>query len=457
MTNNLDRRGFLKRSAGIGAGISLTVTGAESLTVPLSAAPAAPIAGPIDPVRVGFVGVGGMGTNHVRNLLQIEGVELKAVCDLVEEKTAKIQDLAVKVGQKKPTAYTRGPRDFERMCQEEDLDLVYTATPWNWHVPVCVAAMKTGKHAATEVPAAVTLEECWELVETSEQTGKYCIMQENVCYMRPEMMALNLVRKGLLGELLHGEAGYMHDLRWLKMSDEREGLWRDIHSAKRNGNLYPTHGLGPLAWYMNINRGDRFDFIVSMSTKARGLELYAKTHLPPDHPKRQREYINGDVNSSMIRTVNGLTIVLQHDCDTPRPYSRINIIQGTKGIFRGYPEAKVYIEGRSPKHKWESADPYMEEFEHPLWKHMRDVRAKAGDDTIAGVSHGGADYIEDYRLIQALRTGVAPDFDVYDAATWSAVSPLSEKSVATRSRTLDFPDFTRGKWKYNPPVKIMGV
>jgi predicted dehydrogenase len=452
MSSQYRRRDFLKTGAGITA--SLGIAGA---VLPAWASPAAK---PLDTVRIGFVGAGGMGSNHVKNLLAIEGTELKAICDINPETVERIQQLVVKSGQRKPTGYSRSERDFERMCNEEDLDLVYTATPWEWHVPVCVAAMKAGKHAITEVPAAVTLEECWEMVETSEKTGKYCIMQENVNYMRPELMMLNLVRKGMLGELLHGEAGYMHDLRSIKMGDTGEGHWRYAHSAKRNGNLYPTHGLGPLAWCMDINHGDRFDYLVSASTNARGLNLYAKEHLSADNPKRKIDFINGDVNSSLIRTVNGKTIVLQHDCDTPRPYSRTNLIQGTKGIFRGYPEPVVHIEGRSPEHKWEDATEYYEKYDHPLWKHMEKLRAEetaAGNDVIGGVSHGGADFIEDYRLIQALRTGVAPDYDVYDAASWSAVSALSEKSVANRSRSMDFPDFTRGKWKTNPPVRIMGV
>ena len=263
------------------------------------------------------------------------------------------------------------------------------------------------------------------------------------------MMMLNMVRRGVLGELLHCEAGYMHDLRNLKLSSSGEGLWRGDHSVKRNGNLYPTHGLGPVAQCLNINRGNQFDYLVSMSSKSRGLSLYAHKHLDPDHPRAKIKYRNGDVNSSLIRTVNGETIVLQHDCDTPRPYSRINLVQGTKGISRSYPEPIIYVEDRSPAHQWDPLDNYAEEFEHPLWRTLG-KHAK-------GKGHGGMDYMMMYRLVKALHTGKPPDMDVYDAAAWSVVSELSECSVANKSRPVNFPDFTRGTWKKREPLGIIGV
>ena len=449
MKMKYNRRDFLKVGAGAVTGLALGSINVSGRTNPLKSVTAQIQTAPIDPVRVGFVGVGGQGSSHVRNYLNIEGVEVRAICDIVESKVARMQERVVETGQPKPAGYSRGETDFKRMCAQEDLDLVFTATSWEWHVPVCVEAMKTGKHAAVEVPAAVTLDECWELVETAEKTGKYCIMMENCCYMDFEMMVLNMVRKGLLGELLHGEAGYMHDLRSLKFRDRGEGLWRGAHSAKRNGNLYPTHGLGPIAESMNINRGDRFDYLVSTSSKARGLNLYAKENLSPDNPKSKLNYINGDVNSCLIQTVNGLTIIVQHSCDAPRPYSRFNILQGTNGITQGYPEPLVYIEGKSSRHRWEPAEMYMEEFQHPLLKTIGEKARNAG--------HGGADYIEDYRFVQALRNGTQPDMDVYDAAAWSVVTELSERSVANRSRTMDFPDFTKGKWKINKPIFVVDM
>jgi hypothetical protein len=370
--------------------------------------------------------------------------------------------MARELGKREPTAYTRGERDFERLCEAEDLDLVYTATPWEWHAPVLLAAMRHGKHAATEIPAAVTLEECWQLVETAESTGKSCVMMENVNYMREEMAILRMVRAGLLGELVHAEGAYEHDTRYLKVRDYGDGLWLGGHHAKRNGNLYPMHGLGPLAWYLDVNRGDRLEYLVSMSSKARGLDLYAKEHLPEGHPKRARKYINGDVNSSLIRTANGVTIILKHDTDLPRPYGRQNLVQGTRGIVQRFPEFAVCLErkarvaGDRPEYAWEPGSGYLAEYEHPLWKQA--LRAASESGAVAGKpAPVTAEFLEDSRLIGALRAGVAPDFDVYDAATWSAVAPLSERSVADRSRPVDFPDFTRGRWKTNPPVRILGV
>jgi predicted dehydrogenase len=396
-------------------------------------------------VRIGFVGAGGMGTVHINNLLRIPGAELSAVCDIVEDKVARTQARVEQAGFPRPTGYSRGPRDFERMCAEQDLDLVYTATPWEWHVPVCVAAMKNGKHAATEVPAAYTDDDCWLLVESAEKYRKHCVMMENCNYNRPEMLMLNMVRKGLFGELLHGEAGYLHDLRSIKFSTQGEGLWRRAHAMERNGNLYPTHGLGPIAQCMDINRGDRFDYVVSMSSNPRGLRLYAEERFPQGDPRRSEQFKLGDVNVSLIRTVNGKTIYLAHNCDSPRPYSRINILQGTKGIFESYPD-RVHIEGRSPRDRWEMLESYYAEFEHPLWKDNQVREATGG--------HGGMDFLEDRRLIESLVAGEPTDSNVYDAASISSMCHLTERSVANRSRPANVPDYTRGQWRTARPAAL---
>jgi predicted dehydrogenase len=452
------RRDFLRLGAGLGAAAALGEAG-RAAGPAVADEPAPARARPIETVRVGFVGVGVKGTEHVANLLRLDGVELVAVCDIREEACAAARRAARERGRREPTAYARGERDFERMCAMEDLDLVYTATPWEWHTPVLLAAMRNGKHAATEIPAAITLDDCWQLVETAERTGTYCCMMENVNYMREEMAILRMVRAGLLGELIHAEGGYEHDTRYLKVRDHGDGLWLGDHFARRNGNLYPMHGLGPLAWALDLNRGDRMEYLVSMSSKARGLDLHAREHLPEGHPKRARRAVNGDVNSSLIRTANGVTILLKHDTDLPRPYGRTNLVQGTRGIVRRFPEFRVCLEERSrvegdrPEHAWEPGSDYLPKYEHPLWvRAMREAEAGGGEPaSITG------DFLEDSRLIEALRAGVPPDFDVYDAASWSAVTPLSERSVADRSRPVDFPDFTRGRWKTNPPVRILGV
>ena len=441
------RRELVKLGALAGMGAALGAAGCTGPGRRLGPAPARPLAArPLECVRVGFVGVGGMGTNHVQQLLKLEGVEIKAVCDIREAHALRASQLIQQAGQPAPTLYTRGQRDFERLCAEEDLDLVFTATPWEWHVPVCLAAMRHGKHAATEVPAAVTLEECWQLVETAEKEQKHCVMMENCCYDRAELLCLNLVRKGLLGEVLHGEGGYCHDLRDVKFATSGEGLWRRAHAMTRNGNLYPTHGLGPLAQCMNINRGDRFDYLVSLSGPSRGLQLWQQERLASDDPRRSEKYVLGDVNLSLIRTARGRTIYLVHDTNLPRPYTRLHRVQGTRGIFEKWPE-RLYIEGRSPAHQWEPLDAYYAEFEHPLWKSAA-VRQAAG-------GHGGMDFLEDYRLIKCLREGLPTDMDVYDAAAWSAVSELSERSVARRSARVDFPDFTRGRWQTRAPLGIV--
>jgi len=397
-------------------------------------------------VRVGFVGVGLQGGSHVRNFLGLEGVDVVAICDVDTDRAREVAAWVAEDGRRAPNIYARGERDFVRLCETEELDLVFTATPWEWHVPVCVAAMENGKHAATEVPAAYRLEDCWRLVDTAEATQKHCVMMENCNYDRPEMMVFHMARLGLLGELLHAECGYLHDLREIKFEDAHEGLWRRAHSMERNGNLYPTHGLGPVANVMDINRGDRFDYLVSMSSPSRGLQAWAREHYPEGHPKRAERYVLGDVNTSLIKTANGRTIFVSHDTNLPRPYSRIHLVQGTKGIFQGYPH-RVYIEGMSPSHQWEDWQDRLEAFDHPLWKDL--------DERSAGAGHGGMDYIEDYRLVKCLREGSPTDMNVYDAAAVSAVGPLSERSVANGSRPVEFPDFTRGKWRRWPPLGIL--
>ncbi|MDP2914978.1 MAG: Gfo/Idh/MocA family oxidoreductase [Candidatus Aminicenantes bacterium] len=446
---NPSRRDFLKAGAAAGIGTALAGIGLPKAAEAHAKGEARTQfkVKPIDTVKVGFVGVGGMGSAHVQNYLNIDGVQVKAICDIVPAKVERAQNWVEKAGQPQPAGYSNGPTDFKRMCEKEDLDLVMTATPWEWHVPVCVAAMENGKHAVTEVPAAMSLEDCWKLVETAEKHGKHCQMMENCCYDRIELMTLNLVRRGLLGEILHAEAGYLHDVREVKFGKDGEGLWRRAWAQKLNGNLYPTHGLGPVAQCMNINRGDGFDYLVSLSTPARGLHEYAVEKFGPDSPQAQEKFVLGDVNTSLIKTKLGKTIILIHDTNLPRPYNRINLVQGTKGIAHKWPD-RIYIEGRAVKaHEWDDFELFAAEFEHPLWKAI----AAKGE----GRGHGGMDYIEDYRLIWSLRHGEPLDQDVYDAAAWSAIVGASCASVAKKGAPIEIPDFTRGRWKTNPPLGII--
>lgn len=449
MSEELNRRDFIKRSAMAGVGIAVSsVALAEEIQQKLkSPTKVAPTAKPMEKVRIGYVGVGLQGTDHVSNLLKIKGVEIVAVCDIVEAHATRAQDMIVKAGFKKPEAYTKSETDFKRLCQRDDVDLVYNATPWEWHVPVCIEAMKNGKHAATEVSAAYTIEDCWKLVETSEKTGKYCIMMENCNYDKTEMMILNMVKKGLFGELLHTEGGYLHDLRSVKHDMNGEGVWRRAHSMKRNGDLYPTHGLGPVAQCLDINRGNYFDFLVSFGTKTRGLHLYAEKKFGADSPQAKEKFVLSDVVTTVLKTMNGETVVLTHDTSSPRPYSRNIYVQGTKGLVRKYPEQKIYIEQEGKPDAWEKVDEYMKKYEHPIWVDLEEQSKGAG--------HGGMDFIEDYRLVNSLLKGIEPDMDVYDAAVISAVCELSERSIKQKSTPQKFPDFTRGMWKKKRELMVM--
>src|SRR5262252_5105653 len=445
MPEDLNRREFLTvTGAAVVAGAA--AIGREAGVEAAQAAPARFAVPPIPLVRIGYVGIGGQGSGHVQNLLKIPGCRITAVCDIRSERTDWATKVITAAGHPAPTAYTRGPQDFVRLCETEDLDLVYNATPWEFHVPIMLAAMKNGKHTATEVPAAMSLEDCWAIVEAAEKYRKHCVLMENCNYDRMEMMVYNMVRQGVLGEVLHAEGGYLHDLRSIKFADEGEGLWRRAWATRLNGNLYPTHGLGPVANCLDINRGDRFDYLVSMSGPSRGLQNWAAEHVSSDAPERQERYVLGDVNVSLIKTANGKTIVVEHCTNLPRPYSRIHMVQGTKGLFQGYP-SRVYIEGRGKEDQWVDADTMLAEFEHPLWKEM----AAAAE----GAGHGGMDFIEDYRLVKCLREGLPTDMNVYDAAALSAVVHLSVQSVAHKAAAVDFPDFTRGRWKTTPPLPIV--
>lgn len=440
MRRHMKRRTFLKKT-----GAAASLAAAYSAGLPLKEMSAEERI-----VKVGFVGVGRRGTGLFRTLVQhIPGVEMVAVCDIVEDQVLNAQKIAVEAGKQKPEGYTKGPEDYRRLCDRDDLDAVITATPWELHAPVSIAAMKAGKYAATEVNAGITMEQCWELVRTSEETEMPCMMLENVCYFRNVMLILNILHHGLLGELIHGEAGYQHYVvpRGKFYPDTPNLRYRGKHAVNRNGNLYPTHQVGPLAQWMNINRGNRFEYMVSMSSKARGMNHYVAKTFGPEHKNAKRSFANGDINVSLIRTANGETLTIYHDTQLPRPYDLILRIQGTEGIIMGY-AGKIHIEGRTPgRHRYEDLKNYQEEYEHPIWKKMA---AKA-----QGFGHGGSDFLTLYAFIKAVRERTQTPIDVYDSATWSAVFPLSEISATARSKTVDFPDFTGGKWRSREPMGIV--
>jgi predicted dehydrogenase len=402
----------------------------------------------MDKVRIGIIGLGMRGPGAVERMCFIEGAEVVALCDKFPDRVESAQAILAKAGLPKAKGYS-GNDGWKALCESNDIDLVYTCTPWSMHTPIAVYAMKNGKHIATEVPAALTLEECWQLVETSEKTKKHCMMLENCCYDFFEMLTLNMARNGMFGELLHAEGAYIHDLRDLNFSKKGYAdMWRLKENASRNGNLYPTHGLGPIAQCMNINRGDKMDHLVSMSTNDFQMNDMAKELAAKDDffkPFVDKPY-RGNMNTTMIRTDKGKTIMVQHDVTSPRPYSRIHLISGTKGAASKWPSPERLAFG----HGWLKPEEFKqmeEKYTPPIIKYIGEIAKNVG-------GHGGMDFIMDWRLIDCLRNGLPLDQDVYDAATWSAVAPLSEKSVANKSRTVDVPDFTKGAWKNNKPHNL---
>ncbi len=384
-------------------------------------------------VRVGMVGLGGRGYSQLGELLACDDVAIVAVADVLPAASERAAEAVIAAGQGAPACFS-GADGWRRLI-DCDLDIVYILTPWDTHTPYAVAAMEAGKHVALEVPAATTLDECWQLVETSERRRRHCVMLENCCYDYWEMLVKRMVFAGLLGEITNAECAYIHDLRSMLLADHSEGLWRRAPHMTRNGNLYPTHGLGPVAQSLKIGSEDAFDYMVSMSSREAALRAYRDSTLPVDDRKRDEIYRCGDINQSLIRTKLGRTIVLQHDVVTPRPYERNFLIAGTKGTFRDYPP-RLFLDGVSQHEAWLSLDGYRAEWEDPLWKNLGELARKRG-------GHGGMDFIMNYRLMQTMHEGLPPDSDVYDAAEWSAPGPLSEQSVANRSAPVDFPDFRR--------------
>lgn len=410
----------------------------------------------IDRVRICMIGVGERGFPHTAQLSVIEGVEIVGICDVHQDLANRAAEYVHKKTGHLPAAYCNGEQDYLRMIKDMRPDAVIISTPWEWHAPMAIDAMNNGAHAFVEVPLALTIKELWNIIDTSERTRKHCMMMENVNYGRDELLFLNMVRQGIIGELLHGEAAYIHELRMQMKSENRGcGSWRNYHYAARNGNLYPTHGLGPVAQYMNIARKeDLFSRIVSFGSPAKGRAAYAKANFPEGHKWNELEYVCGDINTSIIKTNLGRTILVQWDETSPRPYSRSNLIQGTLGTLAGYPEPMVAGEklGDGNYHKWlkgrDELAPIYEKYDHPLYKRLGDLAVKMG-------GHGGMDFIMLSRIVECLRNGEPLDQNVYEGAFWSAVGPLSEKSVAENGMPQLFPDFTRGDWKTTEPLSII--
>ncbi|MBC7902935.1 MAG: Gfo/Idh/MocA family oxidoreductase [Gemmatimonadaceae bacterium] len=406
-------------------------------------------------VRLAIIGVGLRGQNHLDNALRRKDVEVVAICDVDERMLVMASALIKKSGKTMPAVFKGNPYAYRELLSSKNIDAVIIATPWEWHTPMIVDTLKAGiKYIGTEVVLGITLDDHWKVVRETEKRQAHVSMLENVCYRRDVMAVLNMVRLGMFGEILHLQGGYQHDLRGVKFNDGvgpynvgaefgekgfSEAHWRTNHSVNRDGDLYPTHGIGPAAEMININRGNRFMSLNSFSTKARGLHEYVVSKGGPDHPNAKVKFKLGDIVTTQIRCANGETIFLQHDTNLPRPYSLGFRVQGTKGIWMDVNKS-LYIEGVSEKaHQWQEAKTLLEKYDHPLW-------ARWSKET-EGAGHGGMDFFVLHGFIESVKRKVSPPMDVYDAAAWSAITPLSEKSIELGNQTVDFPDFTGGKWK----------
>jgi hypothetical protein len=459
MSKSMTRRQFVQ-SLALGAG-ALTLTRLAGCGKAIGTGMVSPpgprnmcgfAAPPLDKVRVGFVGLGMRGPGAVERMAKIKDVQIVALCDIRPAGVELSQTILAGHGRPRAREFTAGPEDWRNLCQL-DLDLVYICTPWNWHVPMAVGAMEAGKHAAVEVPAATELDGCWQLVETSERTGKHCMMLENCCYDFFELQTFNMVRQGVFGELTHAEGAYIHSLvDYMQPKDGQEiyqGNWRIKHNLQRNGCLYPTHGLGPVAQCLDINRGNKFDYLTSMSSQQAAFTEHAR--LTGNTEFTDLPTYRGDMNTTLIKCSGGQTVMVQHDTSTPRNYSRIHLVQGSRGMAQKWPRTGICLHEHG--HRWVDDEVFKqleEKHRHPLTRTIGDIAKKVG-------GHGGMDFIMDYRLIYCLKNGLPLDQDVYDAAAWSAVVPLSCASVADRSNSRDVPDFTRGAWRDNQPLQVVDV
>lgn len=436
MTN---RRDFLKLTAL--TGLSVYLNPAFSM--------AQEVKKPV--VRIGLIGVGLRGCSHLELLLDRSDVVVPAICDIDSERIEVAKSMIRKAGKKEPEVYTGSEWAWEKLLQRTDIDGVIIATPWLWHTKMTVGAMKAGKYAGVEVSAATTLDECWDLVNAHEETRVPMMILENVCYRRDIMAVVSMVRQNVFGEILYAHCGYQHDLREVKFEPGvefgdkgvHEARWRTQHSVYQNGDIYPTHGLGPVAVMMNINRGNRFLSLTASATKARGLHKYIVDKAGPNHSNAKVRFRLGDIVTSTITTVNGENIVVIHDTNNPRPYSLSFRIQGTQGLWMDDGD-QVYVEGISSPHHWDKAETWLKKYDHPLWKKYEHLAEGAG--------HGGMDFYVINAFVEIIRRQAPAPLDAYDAAAWSAVTPLSEASIAAGGAPQEFPDFTNGQWMVRKPV-----
>lgn len=411
-------------------------------------------------VKIALIGTGMRGQSHLDLLLRRDDVDLVAICDINNVMLASAKEIISKSGKKMPQIFTGDDYAWKKLLELKNLDGVVIATPWEWHKPMIIGSLEAGiKYVGTEVILGITLQDHWDVVKAAEKSNGHVMMLENVCYRRDVMAVLNMVRQGLFGELIHLQGGYQHDLREVKFNDGinpyghgvefgekgfSEAKWRTEHSVRRNGDLYPTHGIGPVAHYININRGNRFLTLNSFSSKARGLHNYVVKKGGENHPNAKVNFKLGDVVTTHINCANGETILLEHDTNLPRPYSLGFRVQGTGGLWMDVNNG-IYIEGQSAKaHQWDDAEKWLDKYDHPLWERWSKETAGAG--------HGGMDFFVVHSFIESIKREIPTPMDVYDAAAWSAITPLSEQSIALGNETVEFPDFTGGQWMYRKPV-----
>lgn len=465
MQEKNSRREFIKKAALAGAGIMIapSLAGTEARlresrktlqrSRPFGAETVHDLTTePRERVRVGIIGLGQRGlSGALENVLKIPFADVVALCDSVSEQAEKAKKYCEEQRPEaaSPEIYAGTQSAWESLCERDDIDVVYICTPWNSHVSMALKAMNCGKHAFVEVASAVSVENCWDLVDTSELTRRHCVLLENCCYGENELFVLNMIREGVFGTLTHAECAYIHDLRALLFQEESEGKWRRHYHRKMNGNLYSTHGLGPVCRYLDINRGDALAHLVSMSSPEANLSAYRNRENPSEGKYANEKYICGDMNTTLIKTKLGRSILLQHDVVSPRPYSRLNALTGTGGTFLDYPprlaleySEKYGLDAPEKSRAWLGASDMRkmrERFSHPLW---RDEKSEKG----------GMDFVMNYRLLDCIRRGITPEITVYDLATWCAITDLSVRSVSAGSAPIEIPDFTRGSWKTARPI-----
>ncbi|MCW3089895.1 MAG: glycosyl hydrolase family [Ferruginibacter sp.] len=410
-------------------------------------------------LKVAIIGVGLRGQNHLDLLLRRDDVELVSICDIDSRMLTSAKEIINKSGKKMPDIFTGDPYAWKKMLEKKGIEAIIIATPWEWHKEMVIGAIEAGiKYVGTEVMLGITLQDHWDVVKAAEKYNAHVMMLENVCYRRDIMAILNMVRQNVFGELIHLQGGYQHDLREVKFNDGTnayghgcefgdkgfsEAHWRTNHSVYRDGDLYPTHGIGPIAHTTNINRGNRFVNLCSFSSKARGLHDHVVKSCGENHPSAKVKFKLGDVVTTNIKCANGETILLQHDTSLPRPYSLGFRVQGTEGLWMDVNQS-IHIEGKSKPHQWDAQKEWLDKYDHPLWaKYSKDAE---------GAGHGGMDFFVVHSFIESAKRKTATQMDVYDAAAWSAITPLSEQSIELGNQTVEFPDFTGGQWMYRKPV-----